>query len=124
MKGIVITTDGKMSVQEFALPLFESMKPVIGGWIEHVHPRRLAAPYCMIVDEEGLLKGYGLNLVGSYLYETDKHGQPIVGTIVLMKDGYRDGEPDIVGLDDSDIDTLAADIARFTKGLVVMGGDS
>lgn len=37
------------------------------------------------------------------LYGTDQHGSPIVGNFVIMKEGIRYGEPDIVGLDPEDI---------------------
>ena len=61
----------------------------------------------MIVNEEGLLKRLPINVVGSHLYETDKHGYPIVGNIVIMKEGLRNGEPDIIGLEDDDIESVA-----------------
>ena len=67
----------------------------------------------MIVDEEGRLKDRQiLNLVGSVLYGTPEHGQPIVGDIVIMKDGYDNGEPDIVGLSDEDVTHLRAFFAE------------
>ena len=104
MKGIVITASDKLSVQEFSEPLYKTIGAVVGGYIEVVHPRGLKAPYCMIVNEEGLLNHLPVNAVGSFLYETLAHGWPIVGTIVIMKDGFNDdGEPDIIGLSDDDI---------------------
>ena len=108
MKGIVITTEKEMSVREFSedRPLHNELGEVVGGWIEHAHPRLLPPPYCMIVNEEGLLLKLPLNLIGSAMYGTATHGYPIVGNIILLKDGCRDGEPDIVGLDDGDIKKL------------------
>ena len=39
----------------------------------------------MIVDEEGLLKdGVSINTIASWLYETDKHGNPIVGNVIFV----------------------------------------
>lgn len=103
MKGIVISTKDEVSVQEFAEPLYQSLNAAVGGYIEHVRPMRLQAPYCMIANEEGLLLGLPENNVGSYLYGADRHGNTIVGNIVIMKDGYNaDGEPDIVGLDENE----------------------
>ena len=118
MKGIVITTENEMSVREFSedRPLHNELGEVVGGWIEHVHPRLLPPPYCMIVNEEGLLLQLPMNLIGSALYGTGSHGNPIVGNIVLLKDGYRDGEPDIVGLDDEDIKEMDDFIARTFGG--------
>ena len=44
----------------------------------------------MLIDEEGRLKPNKANLIGSYLYEFDKHGCPIVGNILFIgeKMGY------------------------------------
>lgn len=103
MKGIVITPDNEISVRDFGDPLHLSLGDAVGGYIEHVHPILLPDPYCMIVDDEGLLKELPYNPVGGFLYGTQMHGSPIVGTIVIMKDGFRDGERDIVGLDDDDV---------------------
>ena len=83
MKGLVITTDNLMRTEEYTAPLHESIGKTVGGWIEVVHPKLLPAPYCMIVNEEGLLLGLPLNLLGSILYESFRHGNPIVGNLVL-----------------------------------------
>ena len=115
-KGIVVTTDNVASVREFGYPLHESIRPVLDGYMETVYPKGLAEPYLMLVNEEGLLMQKPLNLIGSILYESHKHGHPIVGNIVLMKFGYRNGEPDIVGLTDDEADALLNQIIQlFTQ---------
>ena len=106
MKGIVITTDGKVSVQDFEKPLYKSIGAVVGGYIEIVHPRRMNRPFTMVVNEEGLYLGLPINFFGSYFYETDIHGSPIVGNIVIVKEGFTDEGPDLVGLTDEDIETF------------------
>lgn len=103
MKGVVFTPDEKMCVQDFGSPLYESVGKAVGGWIEIVHPRRLPSPYCMIVNEEGLLLDLPVNPLGCVLCQTMTHGFPIVGNIVVMKEGYVDGELDIVGLTEEEI---------------------
>lgn len=108
MKGIVVTTDNIMTVQEFSVPLYKTVGAAVGGYIKRVKPRGLPEPFCMIVNEEGLLLELEENTLGSVLYGTPTHGQPIVGNIVLMKDGYRNGEPDIVGLEEKEIEMLGA----------------
>lgn len=109
MKGLVITTENKMQVREFGEPAYESIGKAVGGWIEVVHPKGLPDSYCMIVNEEGLLQNLPWNLFGSFLYGTIYHGNPIVGDIVLLKDGYTDaGERDLIGLDEEDIKFLGA----------------
>lgn len=105
-KGIVVTTDLEIRIEEFSDPLYKTVGSAVGGYIEHVKPARLRHPYCMIVNEEGRLLDLPLNYVGSYFYGTDQHGEPIVGNIVIMKDGYRGGEPDIVGLNDVEAEQI------------------
>ena len=107
MKGILITTDGKVSVEEYDDPLYKTVGEAVGGYIEVVHPRGLRRPYLMIVNEDGLNLGLPVNTIGSLLYGTQKHGHPIVGNAVVMKEGKRLGEPDIVGITLDDIDVLA-----------------
>ena len=57
MKGLVITTENKMQVREFDEPAYETIGKAVGGWIEVVHPKGLPGPFCMVVNEEGLLRG-------------------------------------------------------------------
>lgn len=112
-RGVVVTTENYAYIKEFSYPLFESCRPVLDGWIETVHPKGLERPFVMLVNEEGLLMEKPLNLTGSFFYGTHEHGQPIVGNIILMKIGYRDGERDIVGLDEDE----ASDLLNRTLAL-------
>lgn len=118
MKGVVFTTDEKMYVKEFGEPLYQTLSEVVGGWIEVVHARGLKSPYCFIVNEEGLLKKLPFNTIGSVWYQTSKHGWPIVGNIVVMKDGFVDGEPDVVGLTDEEIAEIKAIATRISDGAI------
>lgn len=119
MKGIVITTKNAMRVQEFSSPAYLSIGDAVGGWMEIVHPKRLKRPYCMIVNDEGLLRNLPLNAFGSLLYGTDYHGVPIVGDIVLIKEGINsNGECDLVGLDEQDIQNLGAMVSAMSSGAV------
>ena len=106
MKGIVITTTNEMSAKEFDAPLYKSAGEAVGGLIEIVNPHGLPAPYCMLVNEEGLLVGLEFNTIGSFLYQTYIHGSPILGNIVIMKHGMTDDGPDIIGLKDEEITIL------------------
>ena len=117
MKGIVITTKYEMRVQEFSEPAYKSIGEAVGGWIEVVHPVRLGSPYCMVVNEEGLLRNLPMNAFGSYLYGTDKHGSQIVGDIVLLREGInRDGEYDLLGLTEQDIEYLCNMVSTASGG--------
>ena len=107
MKGIVITTNDEMRVQEFSEPAHKSIGEAVGGWIEVVRPKRLEYPYCMLVNEEGVILKLPINSFGSFLYGTNYHGNWILGDIVLLKEGINsDGERDILGLDEQDIKYL------------------
>lgn len=53
---------------------------------EFVHPRRLPRPYVMAIDESGLYKQLPFNPIGSWLYQTDIHGHPIVGDLLFFRD--------------------------------------
>lgn len=117
MKGVVVTTDLDIRVEDFADPLYKTVGAAVDGYIEHVHPIRLEEPFCMIVNEEGRLRGLPRNLAGSFLYGTDIHCEPIVGNIVIMKDGYRNGEPDIVGLTDGEIERVQYSMSTLLKSL-------
>lgn len=116
MKGIVITTKNEMWVQEFSGPAHKSIGDAVGGWIEIVRPVRLKRPYCMVVNEEGMILGLPINSFGSFLYGADYHGNVILGDIVLLKEGINsDGEPDILGLNEQDIKYLC-DMVSIGKG--------
>ena len=117
MKGIVITTKYEMRVQEFSEPAYKSIGEAVGGWIEVVHPVRLGRPYCMVVNEEGLLRNLPMNVLGSFLYGTDNHGSPIAGDIVLLREGINsDGEYDLLGLTEQDIEYLCNMVSTVNGG--------
>lgn len=123
-KGVVVTTGNEAYVAEFLYPLHKSCRDTLGGWIETVHPRGLERPYMMLVNEEGLILGLPVNPVGSLLYGTLEHGYPIVGNIIFLKDGYRDGEPDIVGLDDGDVENLLGQLLALGVTLKEAGHEA
>ena len=103
MLGIKITTDCEVKKIDVSEPLHISIREELGGHLEIVRPRRLKQPLCMIVDEEGLLKKLPVNLMGSYLYETDKHGHPVVGDIIIMKEQMTIDGIELIGLSAQDI---------------------
>lgn len=118
MKGIIITTKYEMRVQEFSEPAYKSIGEAVGGWIEVVRPVRLKRPYCMVVNEEGMLRNLPMNAFGSFLYGIDNHGSPILGDIVLLKEGINsDGDLDLLGLTELDIKHLC------TMAVTVSGGE-
>ena len=108
--AIVCRTDG--TVEDMALTErhdFRWYGEQIGtDIIEVVHPHGLKRPYMFFCDEEGRLKDKPvINFLGSWLYETQTHGEPIVGDIMIMKEAMIDGECDIDGLEEGEADVLA-----------------
>lgn len=101
MKTVKITTDNKIFVIDVNFNDFRAIQRAIGGHFETVHTQLMADYFhdpsvIMLVDEEGIIKGLPLNLVGSALYGTAKHGIPLVGDLIF---GIAAGE-DIVAPDD------------------------
>ena len=95
---------------------FDDLRKHFGGSpVEHVKPKRLIDPYCMLCDEEFLIKEDKPkpNIIGCFLYQTDIHGYPICGDIYIAKDAL----PEIVGLDDRDIEIVEKILNTFRKGL-------
>lgn len=62
----------------------DQIREKIDGWMEIVRPVGLPN-YCLVVDEEGLLKQKKFNLYGAYWYGYFKHNAPIVGDILVSK---------------------------------------
>ena len=111
-------TDGNESIVDVKKPLYKSLEEMLGSYPEHVRPRGLRRPYCMMVDDEGLLKGLPENPIGSYLYETDVHGHPIVGDIYIAKERPNmTSSYDIVGLTDSDIAIIQQNVCPIISRL-------
>lgn len=106
MRGVVFTPAQEMYVKDFGQSLYETVGKEVGGWIEIVHPvglRKAPSSLCFVCNEEGLLRDLPLNVFGSILYGTQTHGSPIVGNIVIMREGMVNGDRDFVELTDSDI---------------------
>ena len=110
-KVIVITTDNTISIKELEVKnglILDGLQKIVGGYIENVRPMNLEHPLMFVCNEDGLLRELPVNLVGSLLYGTPQHGNPIVGDIAIVQQGWRDGEPDIVGLPDGIIENVYA----------------
>lgn len=102
MKTIKITTDNVISIIDVNFNDFRSIQDAIGGYFETVKTQKMwdyfKCPMMFLADEEGHLKKLPLNQLGSYFYDTERHGWPIVGDIILA---VPDGEY-ILGLEDAE----------------------
>lgn len=127
MNLIKISTSLELTVHEFPSGSYteqnEFLRNLIGNHCriyEHIMPNRLyselqmkrhptkVSGQCvsMLIDEEGLLKENEPNPVGSYLYETDRHGHPIVGNILFVGEEWVGAEIDFCGIEDSVFENL------------------
>ena len=113
MLGVVITPDFKMYKKDFAEPTLEAIHDTLGGYIEHVLPKYLPNPFCLLIDEEGKLKRKPINPVASAWYGP---ADRIVGTAIVMKDGIVDGERGIVGLTDEECLKVIGLISEISGG--------
>lgn len=81
------------------------LQRLVGGYIEIVRPRLLPRDWVMVVDDEGKLKDYEINALGTILYHSP--WDTINGDIVLVReDMVPDDEgfmvPDLVSLTDEE----------------------
>ena len=91
---ITVSQEVKMVQCDPDIEIFDTARDIIGcDWIEIVEPETLAKENLVfLIDEEGKL-GAGtkfLNCIASHLYETEKHGDPIVGTALIVKAGEEE----------------------------------
>lgn len=90
--------------------------------MEIVHPVGLDPKWVMVVNENGRWYGLPRNHTASILYGCGLyHAEPIVGNAVIMKEGFVDGEPDIIGLDDNDIQYLIEALEDLDRKM--LGGE-
>ena len=103
MKTVKVTTDNKISIIDVDFNNFKDIQQAIGGHFETVHTQLMTDYFhdpsvIMLVDEEGLVNGLPMNALGSALYGTHRHGNPIVGDLIFAR---AQGE-DIVAPEDAE----------------------
>lgn len=136
MKIIRITTNNEISVYDFPGGSYTEQNKVLRELIgprcelfEHVMPKRLytvlggsnkvrkeeGSCVSMLIDEEGLYHDLEDNKVGSWLYETDKHGHPIVGNILIVGEVLGNDGIDFCGISDTQFTLLYPKLEKLTK---------
>ena len=108
MKGLAINTENKMQFKDYSTPVLNSISKEVDGYIEIVRPKYLPEGFCMVVNDEGLLRNLPLNQIACFLYGTPEHGQPIVGNVVILREAFVDDGLDFVDMTDNDQTTLTA----------------
>ena len=111
MKLLKISTDSTISVVDISGhtgPFHQKLSAELGvDSIEHVNARSLMQPYCLYIDEEGLLKeSVKVNPIASYLYGYLEHSQKIVGDVLIGKNVMTEEGPDWGCLKDGDVQAL------------------
>lgn len=136
MKLIKITTDNEISVHEFPEGNYSEQNEALADLIgpkcrlcEHVMPNRLYKELggsnkvgkvkwscvSMLVDEEFLYHDLDMNGVGSFLYETDKHGSPIMGNILIVGEVWTGDGIDFCGMSEQQFNLLYPKLEELTK---------
>lgn len=123
MKLIKISTNLELTIHDFPTGTHgeqnEYLRELIGEdcrLYEHVMPKRLYTDLkmknhptkipgqcvSMLIDEESLLKEGNIpNLIGSYLYETDKHKIPIMGNVLFVGEEWTGDGIDFCGIEET-----------------------
>jgi hypothetical protein len=132
MKIIKISTDNELTVHDFPeKDTARTLAELIGNgceYLEMVRPMRLytelhmesrvsdepGAAVAMLVDESGLLKEDSkINIVGSWLYGSDRHGSPIVGNILFVGQRWINMGVDYCGIQDEAFNDLEAKLKNI-----------
>jgi len=121
-KVIVITSSNELFVRELERKdnglMNDGLQAIVGGYIEIVHPIHLEPPFVLVCNDEGKIRDLPRNRACSLLYGYAEHGIPMEGNIILMKEGFYQDEPDIVGLTDAEISEMTEKLLqqfRFLK---------
>lgn len=128
MKLIKISTDMELSIHDFPDGNHSKQnRELIGNGCnlyEHVMPERLYTDLkmknrptkipgqcvSMLIDEEGRLKENVPNLIGSYLYKTDEHGNPIMGNILFVGEEWTGDGIDFCGIEEETFKLLELEL--------------
>lgn len=132
MKMIKITTNNQISVHDFPEGSFGEQNQVLRGHIgpkcelyEHVMPKRLYNELhgsrergncvSMLVDEDGHYNGSSENIVASWLYESDKHGHPILGNALIVGEKLEGPGISLCGIPGDQFDLLFPQLRKLTE---------
>lgn len=89
MKTLKISANNEISIIDVNFDDFRSIQKALGGYFETVHTAKMGnyfrGPVIMLVDEDGHFKNLPLNRFGSWMYDTQRHGCPILGDVILAE---------------------------------------
>ena len=138
MKKLVrVSTDLQVTIHDYPEGSYQTQNKALRKLIgkdcdlyESVSPKRLYSRVkigkkmekeghrmVMLVDEEGLLKSLESNILGSWLYETDKHGYPIAGNVLFVGTKYTGMGIDFCGISEDAAESLKKEFEeQIAKG--------
>lgn len=136
-KMILITTDNEVKELEYpdeGLKSWKKLKEHIGNrceLIEHVQPKRLyteigagievknvpGSKVSMLVDEEFYFHcdETKLNKIASWLYETDRHGYPILGNALIIGEKYGNAGIEFCEMSEEQFDLVFPKLKELGK---------
>lgn len=133
---IRISTDNEVTVHEYPKgddsEQMQYLKALIGEkctTVEHVSPRRLYTVVgasdkptkvrgnaaSILVDEDGHFHNLPVNAIGSYLYETDLHGNPILGNLLVIGEFDNGDGIEFSNLSNSQFNIIFPEINQLAK---------
>lgn len=136
MKIIRITTDNEIFTHEFPQGSISTVNNELYSLIgphcelmEHVMPNRLykvlgasnrpnkelGSCTSMLMDEEACYHDLEVNLVASWLYESDIHGHPIMGTVLIIGEHWGGDGLEFCGMSDEQYNLLYPKLEELTK---------
>ena len=140
-KMILITQDDEGKELEYPQKDdWEQLKKYIGNecrLMQHVQPVRLyteigaghvinrhepGEKVSMMVDEEFLFNSKAeLNKIASYLYQTDIHGEVILGNVLIVGEKYENEEISLCGLSDKQFHIIFPKLKKIEEHLKKVG---
>ncbi len=115
MKTIKISADNKISIVDVDFDDYKAIQREIGGYIETVKTQKMfdyfGRPVLMLVDEDGYMKNLEINTVGSFLYDLERHGLPVLGDIIFCQPAGEYGK-DMEGIGEPE-ETMKMLMQRF-----------
>lgn len=131
-KMILITTSNEVSVIDYPVEKPGDYMAELRGFykaincdcVREVHARYMSQfiddckGLVMIVDEEGLIAGKQMNMVGSLFYGTALHSNPIVGDILIMSEEIGFG-PELAGLEEERAEKIAEKVRKIIEAYYI-----
>ena len=136
MKIIRITADNQISTHDFPngsiSEVNRQLYDLIGPkceLMEHVMPKRLytvlgasnkpgrqlGSCTSILMDEEACYHDLEVNVVASFLYESDLHGHPIMGDVLVVGEYWGSDGLEFCGMSDDQYNLLYPKLEALTK---------